>query len=94
MAALLCSDCLLWLLPHSQVPPLSCCAPLVRVEAPSSYFQVQTVADTDRLAQASLPRPGETCRGSPRAFCTSGRPSDQSVFLSEQTTCPGERGLA
>ncbi|QCE01491.1 hypothetical protein DEO72_LG7g2788 [Vigna unguiculata] len=56
--------------------------------------QVQTVADTDRLAQASLTRPGEMCRGSPRAFCASGRPGDQSVFLSEHTTRPGKRGLA
>jgi len=45
--------------------------------------QVRTVADTDSLAQASLPRPGEMCRGSPRASCASGRPSDQSVILSE-----------
>jgi len=29
--------------------------------------QVRTVADTDNLALASLPRPGEMCRGSPRA---------------------------
>jgi len=42
--------------------------------------QVRTVADTDSLAQASLPRSGEMCRGSSRVFCASGRPGDQSVF--------------
>ncbi|QCE05256.1 hypothetical protein DEO72_LG9g259 [Vigna unguiculata] len=78
--------------------PLEDCVPLFRVKLVSgcfaSLFQVRTVADTDSLAQASLTRPGEMCRGSPRAFCASGRSGNQGVFLSEHTTRPGERGLA
>jgi len=42
--------------------------------------QVRTVVDTDSLAQASLPRQSEMCKGSPRAFCASGRPGDHNVF--------------
>ncbi|QCD82910.1 hypothetical protein DEO72_LG2g3252 [Vigna unguiculata] len=38
---------------------------------------VRTVVDTVRLAQASLTRPSEMCRGSPRASCASGRSGDQ-----------------
>ncbi|QCD95130.1 hypothetical protein DEO72_LG5g3223 [Vigna unguiculata] len=51
-----------------QVPSLSCRSPLVRVEAPSSYFQVRTVADTDSLAQARCAgaRPGDQSGGETR----------------------------
>ena len=35
------------------------------------------MANTDNLAQASLPRLGEMSRGSPKAFCVSCRSSDQ-----------------
>ncbi|QCE07513.1 hypothetical protein DEO72_LG9g2533 [Vigna unguiculata] len=68
-------------LSRSSVRSLNCCARAFDSERVSecfaSLFQVRTVADTDRLAQASLTRPGEMCRGSPRAFCASGRSGDQ-----------------
>jgi len=53
---------------------------------------VQTVADTDSLAQASLPRPDEMCRGLPRDSCASGRPGDQSVIFERADNSPRREG--
>ena len=55
-------------------------------------LQVRTVADTDRLAQASLTRPGEMCRGSPRAFWASGRLGDQGVFWASTQLAQAREG--
>jgi len=46
------------------------------------------------LAQASQSRLGETNRDLPRLACARGRSGDPLKNLSEQVTCPGERGLA
>jgi len=56
-------------------------------------LQVRTVADTDRLAQASLTRPGEMCRGSPRPFCARGRLGDLGVFWAS-TQLAQARGIS
>ncbi|QCE15610.1 hypothetical protein DEO72_LG11g2622 [Vigna unguiculata] len=72
----------------SQVPSLSYHTPSIRVEAPSSYFQVReartlfvwcidgTVAKSVKITQASLPRLGEINRDSPMYFSTKGRLGD------------------
>ncbi|QCE03698.1 hypothetical protein DEO72_LG8g1723 [Vigna unguiculata] len=75
----------------SQVPPLSGRASLVRIEAPSSYFQVKTVAGTDKLAQASWSCLGEINRGSPKPFFHEWSPRRPTVILSERASRPGER---
>ena len=46
------------------------------------------------LAQASRTRLSESGGGPPKSFFVKGRPGDQLIILSEQTTRPGERGLA
>jgi len=54
----------------------------------------ETVARPVNLAQAGQSRLGETNRDSPKPVCAKGRPGDPLKFLSEQTSRPGERGLA
>jgi len=54
----------------------------------------ETRARTDSLAQASRTRLSESGGGPPKSFFVKGRPGDQLIILSEQTTRPGERGLA
>jgi len=54
----------------------------------------ETVARPVNLAQASQSRLGETNRDLPKPVCAKGRPSDPLKILSEQTSRPGERGLA
>ena len=54
----------------------------------------ETVAIPVNLAQASQSRLGETNRDSPKPVCAKGHPGDPLKFLSEQTSRPGERGLA
>jgi len=43
-------------------------------------MQARTMASTDNLAQASLPRLGKMSRGSPRAFYASCCSGDQTLF--------------
>jgi len=43
----------------------------------------ETVANTGFLAQASMPRLGETNRSSPKLFYANGRLGDSSAFLSK-----------
>ena len=52
------------------------------------------MAGTGFLAQASLPRPGEISRGSPRTCCSISRLDERFLFLSEEWSRLGERGLA
>jgi len=54
----------------------------------------ETVARPVNFAQASQSRLGETNRDSPKPVCAKGRPGGPLKFLSEQTSRPGERGLA
>ncbi|QCD85553.1 hypothetical protein DEO72_LG3g72 [Vigna unguiculata] len=79
--------------------------PVVTVESCTSIFQVReartlclfgvkTVAGTDKLAQASWSRLGETNRGSPKPFFHEWSPRRPTVILSERASRPGERGLA
>jgi len=62
----------------------------------SKYMAVagKTVARPVNLAQASQSRLGETNRDSLKPVCAKGRPGNPLRFLSEQTSRPGERGLA
>ncbi|QCD92859.1 hypothetical protein DEO72_LG5g928 [Vigna unguiculata] len=69
----------------------NCCAPGSSVETSTTG---ETVAIPVNLAQASQSRLGETNRDSPKPVCAKGRPGDPLKFLNEQTSCPGERGLA
>jgi len=57
-------------------------------------LQVQAVANTNYLAQASWPRLSEMSRGSPRVFYTSRRLGDQTLALSERTSRLVGEGLA
>jgi len=57
-------------------------------------MQVQVVANTDNLAQASWPHLGEMSRGSPRVFYASCRSGDQTLVLSERMSRLGRKGLA
>jgi len=54
----------------------------------------RTVAGTGFLAQASLPRLGEISRGSPRTCCSISRLDERFLFLSEEWSRLGEKGLA
>jgi len=52
------------------------------------------VAESDKLAQASLSRLGETYRDSPKYFFAKGRPGDPLYVSGERTSRLGEEGLA
>jgi len=54
----------------------------------------ETVARPIDLAQASQSRLGETIRGSPRPVMRVVAQATHSLFLSERTSRPGEKGLA
>ena len=54
----------------------------------------RTVAGTSFLAQASLPRLGEISRGSCRTYCSISRLHERFLFLSEEWSRLGEKGLA
>jgi len=53
----------------------------------------KTVARPANFAQASQSRLSEIDRDSPKPFYVRGRPGSPLNFLSERTSCPGERGV-